>query len=563
MNEFFKFLFNLDNLNNILRPEWIKLYDMEYVDNQIITGLQKNWELLSDMLSNIMTRAQGILLPTQTSKNISNSLGDKNNSNSSKKVTIPEPFNLTKPKHKIIQPPLQISNKVQTKPVPYDEYQKESLQKLEEKRKNRLEVIKDNVIKKYEMVKPIELETAKRPTNIEKIRKQVEEDFQKQLEFTPYKAVMDFQNKPGDVKYNEAAILREEFLIQKQKKLEEDRIEKILIEKKDSKEYERWRREMEERDNILKFEEIQRRKLELEMNREVAVDYFNQRLLQNKLMVAKHKEEEEKKMKEKNEQILKELEEKRKLVKEIDRERENILDEKEKLVIKNKELHQKQLTEMKDIVLKAKEEKRIEEERRADIIRQIRELEKLPLKRTKGFDPTETSGYGLLEEMSLAELRERLEEQKQFVENFLHAKREENKIKQDEKSENMINKAKIIADHRDKLRNLKEVERKNKKENIEILNNLQKEIREKSLFEVKSKIQKKKQKIKKEEEEFEKKIREIKLQRQYLQQGKAVVEEKAFKQIEDGLERKINDRQNQELIDQEVKESVKVTNLVI
>lgn len=37
------------------------------------------------------------------------------------------------------------------------------------------------------------------------------------------------------------------------------------------------------------------------------------------------------------------------------------------------------------------------------------------------------------------------------------------------------------------------------------------------------------------------------------------MEEKAFKQIEDGLENKINNRQNKDLIDQQIKESVKVT----
>ncbi len=51
----------------------------------------------------------------------------------------------------------------------------------------------------------------------------------------------------------------------------------------------------------------------------------------------------------------------------------------------------------------------MERKKREELIRQIRELERIPIVRTKGFDPTETSGVGLLEEMSIAELRERLE----------------------------------------------------------------------------------------------------------------------------------------------------------
>ena len=62
---------------------------------------------------------------------------------------------------------------------------------------------------------------------------------------------------------------------------------------------------------------------------------------------------------------------------------------------------------------------------------------------------------------------------------------------------------------------------------------------------------------------FQKKIREIKLQRQFLQLGRAAVEEKAHKQIEDGLERKINNRQNQDLIDQQLQEAVNVSSYFI
>ena len=139
---------------------------------------------------------------------------------------------------------------------------------------------------------------------------------------------------------------------------------------------------------------------------------------------------------------------------------------------------------------------------------------------------------------------------------FINSKKEENKLKQEERTENLMNKAKIISENRDKLRNLKEIERKKKKDEMIEKNEMLKKIREKSLFELENKILEKKNQLRKEDEMFQKKIREIALQRQFLQLGHAAVEEKKFKQIEDGLERKINNQQNQNLIDQELKETV-------
>lgn len=53
-------------------------------------------------------------------------------------------------------------------------------------------------------------------------------------------------------------------------------------------------------------------------------------------------------------------------------------------------------------------------------------MEKIPIQRTKGFDPTEAGGHGLMVEMSVAELRERLEFVKRQHEQEIDFKREKN-----------------------------------------------------------------------------------------------------------------------------------------
>ena len=183
------------------------------------------------------------------------------------------------------------------------------------------------------------------------------------------------------------------------------------------------------------------------------------------------------------------------------------------------------------------------------------------MRRTTGFDPTETPGYGLLEEMSLVELRERLALQKKMLNDEINSKKEENKLRMQERADELVEKAQRFQENRDRLRNMKEIERKMKKDKKSMEEDRMKKAREQSLFEVKQKIENKKQKLKKEDEIFQKKIREIKLQRQFLQLGRDAVEFKQFKQIEDGIERKINDRQNQDLIDQLALEKIKWTDV--
>ena len=371
-----------------------------------------------------------------------------------KQLTIPEPFNLSVNKPKVLKEPIAISNHPKITPLPLANYQKTSLKEIENERKNRLEIIKKNIILRTEKDRNTYiLQTDNRPTNLEKIKEEVENDIQKTLQFNnKYSQPMkDFSKYQGDVKYNETAIIREEYLIDKKNKEEEAALNKILIEKKDSKEFDRWVTEMKIRDDILRMEEVDKRKLENELNREIATNFYNIRKNRNQLKAAKHKQQEKLNLQKKEEQKKEDIKNKKQVIKEIHKVQENAMKNKLKFINDNQELYKNRKKEMNELNLITQEEIKINNQRRDELIRQIRELEKLPIRRQKGFDPTETPGYGFLEEMSLVELKERLALQKKMLIDEINSKKEENKLKMQERADDLINKALIIQENRDKL----------------------------------------------------------------------------------------------------------------
>lgn len=181
---------------------------------------------------------------------------------------------------------------------------------------------------------------------------------------------------------------------------------------------------------------------------------------------------------------------------------------------------------------------------------QIRELEKIPIIRTKGFDPTEAGGFGLLEEMSIAELRERLEFNKREEEQNVELKRQQNLAAKDKENEDLLSTASKIEDARNKRKNENDRRREEKKRLEREMEEKRKEIREKGLAEAYEKINKKKADKKAEDDRLAKELKEIRLQRQYMNANAAMVEEKAWKELETGAERQIRNNQNSKLIDQ-------------
>ena len=357
MNEFLTFIFDEDILKNLLRPEWIKYYDFNYVDKKIIGGLMKTKHFIQDLLDFILNKAKvGNITNENITKKESNedlssekSVEEKTEpqkiipKNKTKKLTVPEPFNLSENKPRMFQQPIQIPKTFIQKPLPLADYSKTSLNDIEEKRKDRLNAIKSQVLEKYNKLKPPEFESDKRPMNKEKIKEEVEKKIVETLQFNNkyVNPTLDYSKFNADVKYNEAAIIRENYLIEKNKKKEENELKKILIEKKDSKEFDRWQSEMKLKDDIEKEQLIHRRKLELELNREIATNFMKNKIKENQLKNAQHKKQEEINLKnrliEKEKDRLKNQE----LVKEINKDKEKIIKNKIKLENENKELYKK------------------------------------------------------------------------------------------------------------------------------------------------------------------------------------------------------------------------------
>ena len=587
MNELFEFLLDEEILKTKLREVWIKIYDPNYVDEKIIGGLLKTADDVEDLLGFLYQKARNALNEKEKEDKekkegeVEESEIDfdeekfdlKINENliktkkkapkfslvnqKEKHEIIMKPFKLSENKPRKFKEPNEISTKFEMKPLPLGDYSKTSLADIEKKRKERLDAIKKNMFEKYNG-KQFEFSSKYNPSNLEKIKEEVEKQIESTLQFNNkyVNPPLDYSKYKGDVKYNEAGILREEFNINKNKKSEEEELKRKLIEKTDNSDYERFLSENRERDNILNYEKIQKRRIELGMAREAAVNYKIRKTLENQIKVAEHKKQEELNLKKREEKKKREIAKKRELVLEIGKEHENVSKIRGKIEQENKEIYQNYRNEFNKLTLISKQEQKVLNERRDDLIRQIRELEKIPVKRVTGYDPSETPGYGLLEEMSIIELKERLEIQKKMHLDEINSKREENKLKMSERSDEMMEKANFIMNYRDKKRNEREIKRQQKLDEIKSQDDLKKQIHEYNVFEAKKNLENKREQLRKEDEIFMKKIHEINLQRQFLKQGRSAVEEKIYRMMEDGMERKVNNKQNQDLIDQQKKESI-------
>ena len=78
----------------------------------------------------------------------------------------------------------------------------------------------------------------------------------------------NFEKNEAPVKLTAAAVKREALALKKADEAEAKRLKDLELHQRDETEFMTWKREMDERDEILRLDYIQRKKIEMELARE-------------------------------------------------------------------------------------------------------------------------------------------------------------------------------------------------------------------------------------------------------------------------------------------------------
>ncbi|KAM6261748.1 cilia- and flagella-associated protein 99 [Porphyrio hochstetteri] len=383
MQKFLRFFFNAMYLNTWIKDEWSQLYDSLYV--------KENW---IDPLLRWQPKVQQLI------EQLTDKLNNRNAAVKTSTVTQPKEFNLTVPRPRAIPIPLPIPGLEKRPPVPPTTYKPP-------KEKKQLEEIKT---KNHQKTKDL-----LRKANVYQFRcaamkpekgENIHDSVKNKPTFQAQKIQSKIDNIP--IKLNAAAILRESALYQRKMEQELKRIENLLRGAGDPSEFLEWQKQMRGKDLEDQLAEIECRRLQGKLSHEEAVLAHQNVIQENKKKADLLREKKAELMHQYAEKRLQEQKEMRELVEQVVEGHKNAHQAKIKLQKYKQQIVQEVCEENRELLRQALEEEEEKLRKRYELIQQIRAIESLPSIRHKFVDLTETGGHGLICEMSIVELRERL-----------------------------------------------------------------------------------------------------------------------------------------------------------
>ena len=179
----------------------------------------------------------------------------------------------------------------------------------------------------------------------------------------------DFSKKEAPVKLNAAAVVREAHQLKKREDEEAKVMKEFEMNLRDEKEYERWKRQMDEKAEIEKIEHIQKMKIEMEMAREQAMEAQKRKEKENRLVVAKIKEEKEIKFIELEEQVKEDFVKKKEVVEAVLSQKDNALREMERVKEDNRKIRDEVNRDLTEALQRRKDEEEVDRRKKEELIR--------------------------------------------------------------------------------------------------------------------------------------------------------------------------------------------------
>ncbi|XP_052773532.1 cilia- and flagella-associated protein 99-like isoform X2 [Mya arenaria] len=433
MFKFLQFFFNEKSVTSWMKDTWQKYYEHTFVQTKLVSPLRRWLPELEEMVGQMREKIDNITKPRR------------------KALTTTEikPFKITQPRPKSVPVPEPIPKLERSRPPPETLYKQPSeLGKIEQvrqaNRRRAEERLMDASRKQFACANPEKSLKTK-----EKIQRILDEADQK-LEFDKPKTnkAPSFLSQEVPVKMTAAAILREGFLYQQREAEEIKKLENLEAGAKDKSDFEKWQTEMRRKDTELDLAEIERRRLEGKISHEEAILARQNIVQENRQRVTEMKEETEKMFERYLEEKFKEEQQMKQLVEDTMKGHKNAKEAKKKLMEYKQKIVAEVAEESREMMARAVEEAELEMRRRMELIHQIRAMEAVPVIRQKFVDTTSTAGHGLLSEMSIAELRERVALLRTAEQEAEEMKRDDILMDKEAKDQMLLDTLERISKHR-------------------------------------------------------------------------------------------------------------------